>query len=427
MGIAGKFKDIAGNGFIRQAFTLFSGAFAAQLIPFLATIFLARIYPDAAFGTFFLFSSTLAVLSIVSTLQYELSVVLPDNHKDAINLFSLSIVIAFMVSLLTLVAVLLFRHSLVRLLGDEDLGPWLWALPPAVLLTGIFQALSYWFNRMSSYAPISWARVSRSAAMSLVQTGMGFSPAQSLGLIPGLLAGHLISVLQFGLIMFRRYKQYLKQVSLQGMMAAGRKYRDIPLFNTLLQGMNTVSNQLPIFLLTRFFGPAAAAQYGMANRIIATPMGMVAQSVGQVFYQRGAGLRNQGGDLGAFVRKTYLSLLKFALLPYGLMAVFAPFAFRILFGSGWEEAGILTRFLIPWLFVMFLNSPVSFLITILNKQRQMLVYDTLLLLSRFLSLYLAYHFTHSLLAAVICFSATGMIFNIILMLYLLHVSRNAGT
>jgi lipopolysaccharide exporter len=414
------------NDFLRQVFTLFSGAFAAQLIPFAATIFLARIFPEEAFGSFFLFSSALAVAGIVASLQYELSIVLPSSDREAINLFALSILIALSVSILSILPVAFFRLPIATALGDPGLAVWLWALPPCIFFTACFQSCSYWMNRKSQYNYISWTRVSRAGVMSGSQTAMGFTPLKAYGLIPGLIAAQFFATLHFAWYMWRKHRRALKLIRLPEMIRAGRKYRDIPLFNTLLQGMNHLSNQLPIFMLTRFFGPAAAAQYGMANRIIATPMGMISQAVGQVFYQRGAVIVNQKADLGRFVRKTYAALLKTALLPYAAMAFLAPWAFTVFFGENWTEAGILTRWLIPWLFVMFLNSPLTFLITILNKQRQMLLYDIFLLASRFTALYLAWHLSGSLLYAVIAYSFTGMIFNIFLLFYLLKISSGHG-
>ena len=70
------------------------------------------------------------------------------------------------------------------------------------------------------------------------------------------------------------------------MITLVKKYKDIPLFSTLISLLNTISNQLPIFLLTRFFGFASAGLYGLSHRVVAAPMGLIGQSVGEVFYQK---------------------------------------------------------------------------------------------------------------------------------------------
>ncbi|MEI6765477.1 MAG: lipopolysaccharide biosynthesis protein [Bacteroidota bacterium] len=412
--------------FLRNVFTLFSGSLASSAIPFLATIILSRYFSEEVFGTFFVFSSTVAVLSILGTLQYELAIMLPDNEHESVNLFVLSIAVTVIVSLLLLVAVALLHNPVVRLLGDEGMSFWLWFVPLSVLLTGIFQAYNYWCNRFKRYSLISWSKVSRATTMSALQIGAGFAPLfKSFGLIAGQIIGQLIGNLHIIYLSMKETRAMMKFVSWKKMLFVARKYRDVPLFNTLLQGMNSLSNQLPVFLLTRFFGTATAGQYGMSNRIIATPMGLIGQSTGQVFFQKATEVFNARGDFYGLIKKTYVSLLKVAALPYLLMLIFAPLLFSFFFGAKWGDAGIYTQVLVPWLFMMFLNSPLTFIITILNKQRQMVVYDSMLIIMRFASLYVGYKVFSSTLVCLALFSATGFLFNLVLMFYFLYISKHA--
>lgn len=418
-------KKIFKSEFFRNSLTLFSGSLASQLI--LLTIFpiLTRLYPIEIFGIYFVYSAIVITLSTLASLKYELAIVLPDNDEEAVNLLILSLITTFIVSLTIFLIIILFFDFITNLLGEKQIGKWLYFVPLSIFFLGIFQSFNYWNNRKKDYKIISFAKISKSISSSAVQLGGGSSTFQKTGLIYGLLFGQFSSAFFIAFKTIKNYKSLYTSISLKNIISAAKKYKDIPLFNTTMAVLNSLSNQLPIFLLTKFYGLTTASFYGLANRFISTPMGLVGQSVGQVFYQEASNRYNIRTNFYAFIKNTYIKLFKTALLPFLIMAVFAPFLFKLLFGAKWEIAGIFAQILIPWLIIMFLNSPITFIITILNKQKQMVVYDILLFILRFLSLYLGFKIYNDAYISIIFFSLTGLIFNIFLMFYLLIIAKRA--
>jgi O-antigen/teichoic acid export membrane protein len=186
-----------------------------------------------------------------------------------------------------------------------------------------------------------------------------------------------------------------------------------------------LSNQLPLFLLTRFFDAGAAADYGLASRVVSAPMGLIGQSVGQVFYQEASEIKNKNKPLDDIVKTIYKRLFKIGIIPFIILAAFAPVIFKIVFDSEYETSGQITRIIIPWLFLGFLNAPVSYIITILNKQKTILLYDTGLLISRFVALYSGYYFYNSIMISVLFYSVTGIIFNGLLYFYFIFISKHS--
>ncbi|MDA3953964.1 MAG: oligosaccharide flippase family protein, partial [Bacteroidales bacterium] len=186
---------------------------------------------------------------------------------------------------------------------------------------------------------------------------------------------------------------------------------------------NTLSNHLPIFLLTSFYNLEMVAFYGLANRIVATPMSLISQSVGEVLYNEATKRYNNGQSIRSLVLSTYKKLAKLAVIPSIILLITAPYLVSFLFGIEWKLAGTFTQILIPWLFIGFLNLPTSFIITILNKQKQLLIYNILLLIFRFLALYIGFKFFESVTYSIFLFALTGVIFNIFLLFYIIKISN----
>ena len=58
-------------------------------------------------------------------------------------------------------------------------------------------------------------------------------------------------------------------------------------------------------------------------------------------------------------------------IPIFLVAAFfAPVIFKIVFGSEWEQAGVLAQIMSPWLFLNFIISTVSMVPNVLNEQKK---------------------------------------------------------
>ena len=410
--------------FARNVLTLFSGSLLAQAIPFLATPLLTRLFPEDIFGIYFLYTSILAVVAVIATLKYELATVLPDSDTEAANLLALALGCAILVSLLSALFIWFAYERLITWFDLGQLGPWLYLLPLSIFLVGFGNAFSYWHNRHKQFGTISLAKIARSATIVSAQSATGLSPFQHAGLIPGLLAGQALQTLYLVRRALQDMLKLHKQITFKQMLKSARVYKDIPMFNTLIGFLNTLSNQLPVLLLSRFFGLASAAYYGLANRIIGVPSGLIGQSVGQVFYQQASEQHNRRDDLYAFVKRTYRRLLLIG-LPLFLGLGTATFFFGFLFGQHWQMAGQYALILLPWLFIMFLNSPITFIITVLNRQKQMVVYDVFLLLARATALLTGYYLFNSAIYALAMYSLSGLFFNLLLMYYLLYISRRS--
>lgn len=417
-------QKIRGNEFYKNVLTLFSGSFIAQLIPFLITPILTRLYPADAFGIYVLYSSNVAVPQIFATLQYELAIVLPKRDNEAINMLALSLALSVIISLLLLIIIILFYPWILRLFNLQ-IGKWLYLIPASVFLQGLFQSFSFWSIRKKDFKVISINRVNKSVSSSVLQVAAGALKFKNFGLIGGMIFGQVVQSCFYIYSIFRHYSQLFRFISRRKIIFVARKYRQIPLLNTVMDLMNTFSNQLPVFLLTPYFGPATVGLYGLAYKVTASPTEIIRVSVKQVFFQNASEIFNNRQDLLAYVKKTYLRLFKISIVPFLILFLISPYVYGPVFGEEWKEAGRYAQILVPWLFLIFLNSPLTSMLTILTRQKIYLVYESVLLVLRFLALWAGYHLYHSILYSLIFYSSVSVIFNVILFFFFLHISRNA--
>ncbi len=414
------------NQSIKNILTLFGGYLLAQLIMFASMPLLSRIYSKEIFGIFFVYIAIVSILSIISTLQYDLAIVLPKDDEDAINVLILNVAIVFVISLLILLFIIVFFNYINDILGKKQIGNWLYFIPLSVFLMGLFQTFNSWNNRLKQYSTISKANIFKSITNSGIQISTGYGGFTNSGLFIGIISGQFIASLFLLIKIIISTKKYSKIININRIILLAKHYKDLPIFNTIISLTNKTSVQMPVILLSSLFGSASAGLYGMADRIISIPFGMVNQSIAKVFYQTATEKFNNNSNFFAHIKNTYIKLFLIAIIPYSLIFILAP-KFSILFlGEQWKDTGYYIQALIPWLFLAFINSPISSIITILNKQRFMVIYNFLLLIGRVSALYIGHKYFNNGLYSIILFSTVGIIFNLFLMFYFLHIAKKYG-
>ena len=89
------------------------------------------------------------------------------------------------------------------------------------------------------------------------------------------------------------------------------------------------------------------------------PLTLVGSAIAQVFYQRTAELRSNVENLSRSVELVFRRLVAIGLFPAIVLGIAGPELFEIVFRSNWVEAGRYAQILSPWMFVLFISSPLS--------------------------------------------------------------------
>lgn len=408
--------------FVKNVLTLITGSGLSQVVIYASILILTRLFSTELFGIYMLFSSATLILKPLATLQYEFAIVLPKKDTDAINVVGFSFIILVSYCLLLLVIMFFFNKSIANFFNIKELANFIYLLPVSVFLFGGVSIFDYWNNRANMFKNISKGLLAKSVVMSSTQLATGASSFNSLGLIPGMLLGQFLQLLFLIKASVNSMVHLTKEISLKRMLFLAKRYKDIPVFNTIINLTNNLSNELPVLLITKYFGLASSGIYGLAIKFTRAPVGIFQQSINQVFFNNASKIYNDEGNLHELVIKTAKHLLfisSFLFIPLFIVS----FYLDIIFGENWTDVGLYSRILIPWLFFGFLSNPITPLILILNKQKTMVVFDAFLLVFRFLALFLGYYFYNSIVIALILFSGIGMLFNILIFIYLLKTSK----
>ena len=337
----------------------------AQALPIAASPVLTRIYTPDDFGVAALFLAIAAVMASVVNGRYELAIGMPESDEDAINIAALGAVISVMVSGVFLALIAVFGKTIASLTNTDAITPWLYLIPVSVLLTGLFNVLSYTNNRLGKFTDIAKANVYKSAASTVTQISLGWLAKGASGLIVGSLVAQLVSNIK----LYRNVKAHFRlgQISRQKAIALARRYKSFPKYSMWSGVLNTTAHNSLTFFMPIVFGLATLGLYNLATRVLSAPAALISSAIGQVFLREATKERQLHGHAKTSFNKTVKQLVLIGAPIFTVIFLFAEPIFGLVFGESWRKAGAYAAALTPLLFAQFVVSTVSMMNVVFEK------------------------------------------------------------
>jgi len=367
---------MAPGGLLRPIGVLVGGTAVAQLIGIVATPLLTRLYSTSAYGTLQLYSSVALFFIPISSLRYEMAIVLAADDVTAAGVAVASAICTLGTTAVVAIAVLLLRDQPWVAQRIGPIVPFLWLVPIALLFGGGYQAFTYWGLRRSRYRELARTKLTQAGTSACVQLGSGLAHVGAVGLVAGDLLGRCAGCLHLLRDVRRWDGGRFRDLAWRDVVAAARRYIRFPLVSSFSALINTGGSSLPMVLVGVYYGPEVLGWFGIADRAMGLPAMLIGQAAGQVFLRFAAPTAESSPEqVEALFRKSLRALLRVGFLPHVLIAVEGPFIFSLVFGARWHQAGVYASALSLMYFVGFASWPLMLTLNMLELQSWQLGWD----------------------------------------------------
>ncbi|MCA4898760.1 MAG: lipopolysaccharide biosynthesis protein [Bacteroidota bacterium] len=386
---------VKSKGSFAQNFAItFSGNMIAQLIGFLMTPIIARLYGPSMYGVFALLMSVVTNLAPVSTLQFPAGFVAAQDDSEFAKLLRVTWItlITFTVLLACILAVA--SEPILRFFNISDLSYYLVWIPVYVLVMGVDYIFAGWNIRVKQFKRGASAKI-----VSLL-TSKATAIAWAIFLTPsalGLIASNFLtypieSISKLSREVRTAFFQFSK-FSRQELGVVVTKYKSYPLFVTPGVFVANISNFLPIFYISYAFDRSMVGNYALANGLVSVPLWLVIHSSVTVFTQKAAETLQQARSEVAPISLTLYRKLFLVFTPLMFLAALASkFIFLVVFGDLWQQAGEFSSYLCVAALVHIVYSPLSVLFRLTDNEHINLSLNIFSLLLKGLGLWLGAKF-----------------------------------
>ncbi|MFT5338218.1 MAG: O-antigen/teichoic acid export membrane protein [Luteibaculaceae bacterium] len=361
-------KKWLSNDLVRNALKLLTGNTLALIIPFLLSPIISRLYTPEAFGSFEIFAKVLAFFAVVSTLRYELAIVIAKTDAEALVLAKKALKLAGLFAVLIAILQPFFGQQLSLILDNpmtEDLWPW---LSVAIALSALFSVSYQILVRLEKFGVLASQKILSLISNQGTRIGLGWFGSYPLFLT----LGHLLGLLSPVIFSFKKWRPFFSQKNSSSQQEAKvilRSFADFPKNNMPHALVDEGEKLLLLALVAYYFGALELGLFAFTLRYLRVPVQVLGTSIGQVLFPRFSKKINRGESLASEVVKSVLLLCAIGIIPFGLLFFFGEVMFGVFLGESWSKAGLYAEAMSLWLFSNFIISPISFLPSVFRVQK----------------------------------------------------------
>lgn len=385
MGWIESIKSISKTDTAKNSAILLMANVISQLLGIVFYPILTRIYSPDDFGLLNLFVSIGAVLVLCSTAEYQYSIMLPKSDKKAIACFHVGLFLLTLTTLLCIVSVF-FSDLIASIFNVPELAEYYWLMPFYVFFIGVWNLFNYWLIRKAIFSCVAVYQLT----LSIVNTGLkclfGLVCLVSGGLILSTSIAVGVAFLLCVIVYLIKKEGFWGQVDVSCCKIVIKEYNNFPIYSLPRSLINMFFGQMPVFLLTPYFGTEQLGFWSMAILVAFTPISMISRSMHQVLYGRVVDRIHQEKPIIGILRKFVVVTIVPSIILVALLYPILPFLLQFLLGEIWALTGEYIRFMLPWLVLSLVASSVSFLSDVFLKQRKGLFFEIVLAVARLLGL-----------------------------------------
>jgi O-antigen/teichoic acid export membrane protein len=322
----------------RKAIGLSALTAAGQLTFLLALPLLSRLYTPSDFGLFTVYLSMVNIGGAIVGLKFESAIYATRTRHEASLAFGLTVLTMAAISVTTFLATQLIARRLAGPLSEslQSIGL---ILPAGVLLAGLWSASSVWAIKAGAIGTLAMARFVQPASMTAAQLVVGLVHPSGFALIVGHLASHVCySTFVFSRTLTAADLQVFEPAHWPVLSRLAQVHRRFPLLVLPAQVSALMVANLPPVLLSLIYGAEIAGHCGLAYRITAAPLAIVALPLGAVFTSVATRSSNLD-EVRALARKVFMVSVLAVATPMLLVGLAAPYLAGTALGAHWALTG----------------------------------------------------------------------------------------
>lgn len=367
-------KRIINNKFFRSIATLMSGTIIAQMISFLVSPLMTRLYTEEQIGEYTLLLTAVTMFGAVICGRYDMAIVSEKDDKSIFSLIKLSSIITIFFSVAVSIGYsIYFCLSGSTKMKFAEIFVWILVF---LLAKGFLNILHSYNNHHQEYKLMAKSSVTKEVGKATTIVGFGLFNLGTFGLLLSYLFSDILELWQQA----RNFKNNIfkiKSITFADVQNVSKKHIRQPVYSVPASFANSFSYSIINIFVDALFGTVALAYYSMSYRMLGIPLTLISGSTSKAYFEKAVSEYNQTGNFRKTFVQTSLFLLVLAIPMALILMLLAPWAFELFFGEGWGKSGEYVRYLAPMFALRLIVSPLTPTMIICNKQKTDLIFQIL--------------------------------------------------
>lgn len=395
--------------FWRSVAILVSGSALAQIIGFVTTPIVSRLYNTEAFGQYFLIISIATIIVSISSLGLNSAVMVPINDDECDEIFMVAFITSFLVA--TFIAIFMLAVSPWLEFFDSGISYTVSCLLVYffVIANNLKGLLTTYVNRKSLNKVLFYNALIGALATLLITIPLGILKYGGMGLITASIIAVSISIIQ----MLLHANPFKRIPSIETFKIILKKYKDYVIYQYPSNFISRFAEQLPMPIFSAYFGNAKLGAYSMNDKLLGAPSTFIAAPISTIYFRTASEYYRNGENLADFTFSLVSKIMLIALIPIGIVIFYGEPLFKWFLGSGWGGAGRLAAYLVVYYMFAFCANCTSYCRVAIQRQQTNLTVSILRLIVVGTSLFIGIYYFKDLVNVIICFVIGSSVYYIV--------------
>lgn len=407
------FKNLKNEKILGDAFKVLTGSVLSQAITIAILPILTRNLGQEVIGNYFVWLGIGNILIVIATGRLDMAIFVVNTKGEVAFLLKLIASFAALVCLLVIIFGSILMPFFNLRFENTLFEQYFLSLSFLTFFSAILQGVISYYIYTAEYIKLGWVKFGLALFVNLsVLLASIF-----LGSVSAIIYSHLLATIIFVSVLLRfsgiSGNHLFSKLEWNKLLSTLKRHYRFPLFSMPADFINSLSAQLPLFLILSNFGSSSVALFGIILRVLSGPIGLLASSMLTVFKEHAGRDFREIGNCKAIYLRTLKLLILLGIVPFTILFFFSPAIFTFIFGESWRAAGEYAVILVPMFFFKFVVSPLSYTLYISDKQFVDLVWQLGLLLITWCSFYFTNSLFNALLSYSVGYSAMYLIYFVI--------------
>ncbi|AEH00882.1 oligosaccharide flippase family protein [Lacinutrix sp. 5H-3-7-4] len=397
------------SDFLKGISVLAGGTMVAQVVTFLATIYLTQLYLPDSFGLLSLGTSIISLCIPFATLRFDKAITIAENDKEIYNLIVLSFISNTFVSVaILIIGLIIYFFNLFTVIHYSLV----FIIPFSVFLYGLINVFQMYFDKRTKFNVTSKSVIIDALSKSGIQfTLHNFFPF--LGMLLGYVAALIISTSYYYYNTVSLVKKCKENISKKNLYTTAKKYDKFPKFYALSNILKSASHNICSFTFPLLFSLTILGNFSIAFKIVKLPAQLLSMAIRRAYCPKGASLylTDKKALLRLYLKSTKV-LIFISIIPFIIFQVFADDLFKMFFKESWWAAADYAKVILLYVLFNIINSLAHENMIIFGLQKKLLFIEILWLILSLILIFVASNLNSAYLA-VVFYALVGVFMEII--------------
>lgn len=356
---------------------LTSGSMLGQVIGFVGSMIMTRIYTASEIGIMTTVVSFSGIFAPVINGRFDFALVKERRDKYIFALVKLSIYIGVVLSLFISLGSFIYFTGIDGFISPFVSVVFVFFILVIQVFSNVFKSYN---NNIGDFKTMTSVIVMRRFAEEVSMTVFGLLGWKAIGLLVSRVIGQY-----FG--MKREIKNIKKKfinilsVQRKDMVEAYNIHKRQLYYSAPAALMNAGSYSLISLVIGKFFGLEVLGVYAISFAVLGLPLSVISGNVSKVYFSEASKEYAKKGVFNESTNKTLIFLILFGIILFFVMYYLFPMIVPFIYGDKYEMSGFMIRILSPMFAIRFVSSAINTGLVVCNKQNFELIIQLLFMIS----------------------------------------------